>query len=244
MSVRLPVDPSDLAAGELCVAGDRLHYLRKVLRLTPGDALELFDGAGRRAAATVVRLTSREGTLAVEAPRPGIAAEPRTRLALLFGVPRGDAADRVVRAGTEVGVARFVPVLTTRGVARPAAGRRERWARVAAQAARQSGRSTTPEIEPPQCLADALASVDAARSARLVAWEEERSRSLASALSGRRPASAALLVGPEGGLTQTEVQAAEEVAFVPVSLGPRVLRAATAAIIAPALLLHRLGDLG
>lgn len=244
MPVRLPVDPGELAAGELLLGGERLHYLRAVLRLSPGDELELFDGEGRRAAARVTRLTRREAVLTVEAPRPGLAAEPATLLTLLFGVPRGDGADEVVRAGTEVGVAAFLPLQTARTVARPPASRRERWARIAAQAARQCGRSRTPEVAVPTSLADALAGLPPEVALRLVAWEDEPARPLGATVPAARPGAVALLVGPEGGLEAAEVAAARAAGFETVTLGPRLLRARTAAVVAPALLLHRLGDLG
>ncbi len=243
MPPRLPVDPDELAAGALTLDGPRLHYVCRVLRLGGGDELELFDGAGRRARARLEGVSRRQARLTVEAPEPARPVEAATRLELLFGVPRGDGGDRIVRAGTELGVAAFSPVLVARSVARPPAKRRERWARIAREAARQCGRATVPAVADPRPLADALAALPDEASLRLVAWEEERSGTVGAGVGGPR-AAAALLGGPVGGVPADEVDAAATAGFAPVTLGPRVLRAPTAAVVASALVLHRLGDLG
>jgi len=143
----------------------------------------------------------------------------------------------------------FAPILTDRTVARPKGRRAERWQRIAAEAARQSGRYWVPEVRPAAGLQDALQALPKSTSVRLLAWVPESDRTLSAGLLEAKPendqhAGAALLVGPEGGFTEGEADLARTKGFQTVSLGPRVLRAATASIAATALVLHHLGDLG
>jgi 16S rRNA (uracil1498-N3)-methyltransferase len=121
------------------------------------------------------------------------------------------------------------------------AKRLERWERIVREAAGQCRRSHLPRLVPPQPFAAALAACD--EELRLLLWEEE-SRPLAEVLPPAPPRSVALLIGPEGGLTVAEVAAARAAGFVPVRLGPRILRTETAGLAAAAVLQYLYGDLG
>ena len=149
--------------------------------------------------------------------------------------------DFLVQKCCELGVARIVPVIAARSVARPEPGRRARWEKIAREAARQCGRADVPAVAAPAVLATALAAPDLP-ARRLVLSPAEAGRSMRALLPDR--AATALLVGPEGGLAAAEVEAAQSAGFVPVSLGPRVLRVETAAIVAVALATEALGGLG
>jgi len=146
--------------------------------------------------------------------------------------------DLLVQKTSELGVARIVPVVTERSVARPDAegadGKRARWEKIAREAARQCGRADVPEVAAPTPLADALAAPDLPPR-RLALFEGERARSLRAELAETAPAPTALLVGPEGGLAPAEMAAARAAGFVPVGLGRLILRVETAAIVAVAL---------
>lgn len=228
----------------MALTDERLRYVRTVLRLRPGDRLELFDGKGRLALATVESADRRAVVLAVEAPEAAPDNEASVPLTLLFGVPKGDGAGRIIRAGTELGVGAFVPVLTARTVPKGSDRQQKRWQRIAAEAARQCGRAVIPAVAEPTHLARALAALPTGVTLRLVPWEDETTVRFVDCLPAEPPGAAALLIGPEGGLTAEEVAQARAAGFVSVSLGPRILRATTASIAACALLLHRLGDLG
>jgi len=239
---RVLVSPTDLRAGPLSLGPDAAKHLT-VLRLAPGDALELFDGAGRRADATVTSLAGADARVEVAAPQTAPLRESPLSLTLLFAVPKGDASDRIIRACTELGVVRFVPVITERTVAHPKPRRSQRWTRIAQQAARQSLRYVVPDVASTQPLQDALVGLPRSTDLRLVPWVPENSAPLAAGVPDHA-AEAALLIGPEGGLTRDEAQRAREHGFRTVSLGPRILRSPTAALAASTLLLHRLGDVG
>jgi 16S rRNA (uracil1498-N3)-methyltransferase len=177
-------------------------------------------------------------TLALGEPRRRApAAAPIT---LLQAVPRGERMDLLVQKTTELGVARIVPLVSERSVVRPTAARARRWQTIAQEAARQSGRADLPEVTAPLPFADALP-LAAASPTRLALWEEERARPLRQALT--TAAATALLIGPEGGLTADEIDQARAAGFLTVTLGPRILRVETAAIVAVVLVQSATGAL-
>jgi len=184
--------------------------------------------------AEVIRVERTETELALGERRA--VAGPAVALTLLCAVPRGPRMDLLVQKTSELGVARIVPVVTERSVARPdaEAGKRARWEKIAREAARQCGRADVPEVAAPTPLADALAAPDLPPR-RLALFEGERARSLRAELAETAPAPTALLVGPEGGLAPAEMAAARAAGFVPVGLGRLILRVETAAIVAVAL---------
>jgi 16S rRNA (uracil1498-N3)-methyltransferase len=240
---RLFVPPERLAGSRVTLTGDEHRHLGRVLRARPGMAVTLFDGAGGEVAARVERVGRDETELALGERRTP-AAPPATPITLLTAVPRGARMDLLVQKTCELGVARIVPLVTERSVVRPEPGRRGsgvRWETVAREAARQCGRADLPIVDAPATLAAALG-LPGLPARRLVLWERLSGRSLRSTLGA--PAPTALLVGPEGGFAPGEVAAAEAAGFVPVALGPRILRVETAAIVAVALVAEANGDLG
>ena len=230
--------------GRAQLGGETSHYLRNVLRLGVGDRVILFDDEGYEREAVLESLSGREAVLTVGPARASV-AEPGVEVTLLFGLIKGDAADRVVRGATEVGGRRFLPVIASRSVARPnaarAAARRERWQRIAREACRQCGRSRPPEVEALADLQAALQHPAVVAAAQRLFFAPGQGRALTSALPADTR-SAALAVGPEGGFAREEEQALEAAGFDCVSLGPRVLRAVTAGVVVPALVLQRLED--
>jgi 16S rRNA (uracil1498-N3)-methyltransferase len=226
------------------------HQARDVLRLPPGGALRLLDGAGGEYPAEVLALDRRRVTVRLGARAEG-AAEPAARVVLCQGVLKAAKFEVVLQKCTELGVAAFVPLLCERAVAaadEAGAAKRRRWARIAAEAMEQCGGTRLPEISPPRPLMHTLAGLPPGALA-LIPWEEERDTllraALDSALTSRQPAPTEvhLFIGPEGGFSAGEIALARRHGAIPVTLGPRILRAETAAIAAAALALDTLGAL-
>jgi 16S rRNA (uracil1498-N3)-methyltransferase len=221
------------------------RHLSRVLRLRAGDTIVATDGGGRD---FTVRLESvgEHATGTVLAESTGIAASPLT-LTLVQGVPKGDKMETIVRAVTELGVARVQPALCERTIVRlePARwrDRARRWQRVAREAAKQCGRAIIPEIEPPRPLAEWLTVGERADLA-LCLWEDDGTPLGHVLASGASPRSAIVVVGPEGGLTRDEVEVARAHGLTIASLGPRILRTETAGPAITAILQSRFGDLG
>jgi 16S rRNA (uracil1498-N3)-methyltransferase len=231
--------PSERLVGEKVVLDGEPHrHLARVLRLQPGDTVQVFDGGGTEIEARVLAVGTRTIELAL-GPRRAVAIAP-VSITLLQAVPKADRMDLIVQKATELGVAAIVPVLAGRSVAKPGAARARRWQTIAQEAARQSGRADVPAVSEPVPLADAVAR--APEGGRFVLWEEEHGQSLRRALDGSARA-ITLLIGPEGGLAVAEVVEARSHGFHPVGLGPRILRVETATIVALALVQAAAGGL-
>jgi 16S rRNA (uracil1498-N3)-methyltransferase len=240
---RFFVPPADLRGETVPLGAETAQHLGTVLRLGPGAEILLLDGEGTVCRCVVESLGRRGGAARVLERRRE--AETALPVHLLQGLPKGEKMELVLQKGTELGITAFTPVLAGRGVAVPpverGAKRLERWARIVREAARQCGRPCLPLLSPPLPLAEALAGCR--QELRLMLWEEE-SRPLAEVLPAGAPRDVALLVGPEGGFAAAEAQAALRAGFVPVRLGPRILRTETAGLAAAAILQYRYGDLG
>ncbi|MCC6628615.1 MAG: 16S rRNA (uracil(1498)-N(3))-methyltransferase [Chloroflexi bacterium] len=224
--------------------GPIAHQMARVLRLRPGEPVGLFDGSGHewQVTLTAVAPAAVQGTIVAITSST---AESRLRLTLVQALLKGDATSTVIQKAVEVGVAAIVPVVTERCITRAVEDHRlARWRRIAQEAAEQSGRALVPPVTASAALPDALAALEATPT--IVLWEGERAAGLAAALrSLPAPLTAlALVVGPEGGLTAGEVERAAAAGAIVASLGPRVLRADTAGLVAAAAVLFAAGDLG
>ncbi len=230
----------------LALAEDTGTHLTRVLRLSAGAALAVFDGLGHEHAATIesvrgARVAVRLGAAIAAAP------ESALRITLVQGVSRGERMDYAIQKATELGVACIVPLLSERSVvkldARQAAAKLEHWQGVAIAACEQSGRATLPLIESPRRLIEHLAASRGAAGADalkavLVPGASLGLRDLPTPLLA-----AELIVGPEGGLSEEETALALATGFTALRLGPRVLRTETAAAAAVAALQALRGDL-
>ena len=220
------------------------HYLTGVLRLGAGDEVELFDGLGH---AWTSRILPDLATLEL-GPRHGVAPHGSVDLRgapihLLFALAKGEKCDLVVQKATELGAMRLVPFAAERSVVRlegeKAADRAARWERIVAEAARQCGRLDLPGVTVPRTHAEAHAAVPA--GFHLVVLQGGGPALGRLGLEGALGVAA--VVGPEGGLTEAEVEACRAAGALVGGLGPRTLRAETAAIAAVALLQGLVGDI-
>jgi len=243
MARRFFVSPDSIGEQDIVLPVEVAHHMRSVLRLVVGDEVVLLDGTGGLYRCRIAALERQGGRATIETRwRETETALP---VRLLQAVPKGDRFDLVLQKGTELGIAAFTPVWSQRSV--PAADpgrdakRLQRWRRIVAEAARQSRRPCLPGCTAPQPLGAALATTG--EELRLMLWEEG-SVPLASALPPRPPRDVALLVGPEGGFSADEAQSARSAGFVPVHLGPRILRSETAGFAVSAILQYVYGDFG
>ena len=222
--------PSALAEGDRTeIDAAQTHRLRHVLRLAPGAAVAAFNARDGEFLCRVVELGRNGGALAVETQLR--APEAEADLWLLFPPIKRLRLDWLIEKGTELGVSAFVPVMTERTQAERL--NRERLVAHAVAAAEQSERLSVPEIRAPERLPRLLTGWDTARSL-VVCDETGGGEPIAEVLGRLLPgAPGALLIGPEGGFTQSELDALTDLPFVSrAGLGPRVLRAETAALAA------------
>jgi 16S rRNA (uracil1498-N3)-methyltransferase len=232
MRIRLFVDGPLVAGSEMALPAAAARHAQ-VRRVQPGELLLLFDGAGSDWPATVLRMGRHDVQVRVGAPQP-VHKELPLAITLALGMPANERMDTLVEKATELGVAAIQPLHTERSVLRLQGERAQRkcahWQAIAQAACEQSGRACVPRVLPVLALADWLQALPAA-DVRLVLSLQDGAQPLPG-LVGANAASVLFLSGPEGGLTPDEETAARRQAFVPLSLGPRVLRADTAPLVA------------
>ncbi len=222
--------------------GRQIHL---VLRLKPGTEVIALDGMGMeyRVRLTDVSSDSTKGEVVAQLRS---ATEPRTKLILLLCLTQREKFEWILQKCAEIGVATFIPVISSRSLvqsAREVEGKYERWQRILQEAAEQSHRGLVPELRAVLHFEDALKLPELATCCCLIPWEEEKGVGLRAALAQKTSADVALLVGPEGGFSENEVNSAKLAGFIPVTLGPRILRMETAAMAAAALVLYERGDM-
>jgi 16S rRNA (uracil1498-N3)-methyltransferase len=246
------VDPEDVRRQGFRLRGPEAFHVLKVLRYTKGQELELFDGHGGRYTGVIVDIGddgSVSGKVTATLARPGdaTAAPLDLYLGLLKASHWDDALDKCV----QLGVASFTPLLTPRTVVllhevERAKSKLERWGRIVTAAAKQCGRADLPPVREPAQFRDAIRAVKD-KGLVLVAWEGMKGASagavLRRAIAAGRPERVSVFVGPEGGFSVEEIELAEAEGALLFGLGPRVLRAETAAVAAAAVVQYELGAL-
>jgi 16S rRNA (uracil1498-N3)-methyltransferase len=226
---------------------DLSRQLFTVLRLRPGARVLLLDGSGWEYLAELAGGGAKEALARILERRPS-AGEPRLHLTLYAALLKGQHLEWVLQKGTELGVSAFVPIVTVRTIVRGATGvafkKRARWERILREAAEQCRRARIPQLSDPLPFADACREAASSHERVFMPYVQESGRGLAEAACGAPPERAALLIGPEGGFDETEARLALERGIEPVSLGPRTLRAETAALAAATILMDRWGEMG
>ena len=226
MSHRFFVDED--VGDNVVLDGDQAHQIANVLRLKAGDEITLVRNGDE--AQVVIESVSAAEVRGRCIGRRAVDAEPRVRLSLALPILRGDRTEEVIEAVTQLGVSRIVPFVSARSVVRSLPdAKRERWTRVAREAAETARRGRIPVIDEARSWDQLFDALDAPV---LVAWESEVLVHLQDAVPG--VAELSLVIGPEGGLSLEEIAFAREHEAVTVSLGPRNLRSETAAVAAVA----------
>ncbi len=239
------VEPDQVHEDYVELLGDDVNHMKNVLRMRAGEEISVNDGSGREyrcrvesymkgtARATIIeRLTSN--------------TELPSRLVLYQCMPKGDKMELIIQKAVKLGAAAIVPVSSARCVVKldemKARKKQQRWQEIARSAAKQSGRSQIPTVEPVQSFPEALQSA-AELDVRLIPYEKEsssieRTRGILSGIG--KGQSVGVFVGPEGGFEKAEAEAAAEAGVIPITLGRRILRTETAAISILSILMFQL----
>jgi 16S rRNA (uracil1498-N3)-methyltransferase len=242
------VDPSQVSGSKAVLEGAEAAHVKNVMRLKRGAEVGLVDGSGYEYAAVIDRIVPGqvELTLTGRLPAPGRSV---VQVHVAQGCLKEKKMDRSVRQLSELGVARWIPFICERAVARPEASRagyrQERWRKIAVESLKQCRRGDLMAIEALSSFEQVL-EIGRVCDLRIIFWE----RSTVRLSDGRRPGAAGrapsvmVVLGPEGGFSEQEVRDAEAAGFVSASLGPRILHAETAAVCACAVVQYVFGDLG
>lgn len=242
---RFHIPPGTANSAEVSLSPEESHHAFRVLRLAPGDAVTLLDGAGVEARGSVIAADKRAVRIAV---RERIVHPPLPcAVTLLQALPKGKLMDTIVEKATELGAARIVPLLTEHTISRPdedhAASKLEKWRTTALEAVKQCGNPWLPRVEAPVTFADFLRRKEPFDLA-LVASLHPGARPMRAVFAefqgraGRRPSSVGVWVGPEGDFTVQEMAALVSNGVQAITLGKLVLRCDTAAVTTLALALN------
>ena len=243
---RFFLTPNEISGDFVIFPEPIARQIARVLRMSVGDTVTVLDDSGWEYTVTLTQVDPRavHGRIT---ERIWGKAEPVVRLTMYQAALKLDRFEWVLQKGTELGVSRFVPVVTRRTIRRDTSisrNRQDRWMRIVREAAEQSGRSRLPEVCPPTTIEESLRS--APRPA-VMAWERENTISLAAGLDrlrdqARAEAVISVFVGPEGGFDQDEVNLALSCGVTTVSLGRRIMRAETATIALVSAVMYDFGE--
>jgi 16S rRNA (uracil1498-N3)-methyltransferase len=244
---RFFIEPGAIDDAVISIKGSEARHIKTVLRLMPGDSIRLFDGSGVEYDAVISEISAGRVELSITGEVTTDAESP-IELTIAQGYLKEKKMDSLIRPLCELGMSRWIPFTSQRSVPQPAKTRLEarmqRWQKIARESLKQCRRSVLPQISTPVSFADVLA-YGRSCDLKILFWEEEtRSLDRTEVSDSADPDQRILIVlGPEGGFTEQEVDQARQHGFTVSGLGPRILRAETATIAACTLMQHLFGDL-
>lgn len=248
------IDPKQFGDREVAIVGDDAHHIVRVLRSEIGDECIVSDGQEREALVRLTSLGKDRVTADIVELRP-MTAEPAVEVWVAQSLPKGDKMELVIQKGTEIGASRFLPFVSDRTIVQlepKKEGKKvERWQKIAKEAAEQAHRNRVPVVESPLSWKELLKRVEAT-DASWICYEKESGQELRSVIKqalhtapkSGGPHRLLLVIGPEGGFTEQEVAAAEAAGCKSISLGRRILRTETAAMVGLTCILYEAGEMG
>ncbi len=243
---RFFVSPEGFSENTVTIKGSDVNHIRTVLRMKPGDRIEVIDHQGIRYE-IVLGVVDRDHVQGEILSKIALQTESPVTIRMGQALIKGNAFDLLIRKATELGVVEIVPLKTQRCVARLAKvsepNRTQRWQRIAEEAAKQCGRSRVPEIHSTVLSIEEFCRQSSESDLKLVFWEGEQQTRLQDVVTPDSVSSIAFLAGPEGGWAAEEIEFLKQEGFQTVTLGPRLLKADSASLVILSLLQHRWGDL-
>ena len=244
---RFFIDPQQIKGDKVEFPADIAHQIRHVLRLGEGDRVAVLNNSGSIFDVAIIVNADTSEVVGKIVSREMATTEPLTRIALCFGMTNRDKVELILQKGAEVGVSDFFPFVSSRTLVQSTdltEKKTARWEAIIREAAEQSGRGRLPELHQPARFEDCVAEVGNQFGLALIAWEESavEGHGLHEVLDDEDRGTIALFVGPEGGFSAEEIELARLSGCKVVSLGARILRMETAAILFPALVLFALGE--
>ncbi len=215
---------------KIYISGDDAYHIARSLRMAVGDALTVSDGDGTDYLCTLVRIRDDECECKIEEKHSSL-TEPKIKISLFMAFPKGDKLETVVQKAVELGALEITPFESSRCIKRPKADKVDkqtaRLAKIALEAAKQSGRAKLPKVNAPLTYKEMLSEATRAELA-LFCYEDESGTTIKSALKSKKCETISVIVGSEGGFSPEEAALARECGCVSVTLGPRILRCETA----------------
>lgn len=233
----------------LTIKGNEARHIRRVLRLKAGDEIIVFDGSGKEYKGRIVKEEPTSVVIKV-GDLFSSKEESSFEITLAQSLLKGEKMDYLIQKATELGVSEIVPFFSSRSVPLLEKSKRleryRRWERIAIEASKQCGRGVVPKIKPLQDYSEVI-SIPSRESLRLILWEKGGRRLrevLKESKESKDKKKVFFIVGPEGGLSQEEVEKSKGMGFIPVYMGQRTLRAETASLCLLSILQYEWGDIG
>ncbi len=245
---RFYVPKENIAANRVDIKGDDARHITRVLRLRTGDSLVICDGQNTDYDGEILKIDRDRITVGLDSPRIS-GTEPPVDIVVFQSIPKGQKMDLLIQKGTELGIRRFVPVVTSRTVVKLDGDKGERkkisrWQRIAEEGAKQSGRGIIPEVLPPVDFGEAV-SMAGEYDLKVMPYVGERSGTIAAITAKKGDIrDIAVFIGPEGGFDEREAEQARARGIYTVKLGPRIMRTETAGLVLASILMYRFGDIG
>ena len=242
------IEPAALQEPVVAIKGTEVRHIRNVLRLKPGDQIRVFDGEGFEYDASIHRFFTDRVEIKIERKFPGT-TEPPVQISLAQALLKEKKMDRLLRHLCELGVTRWIPFVSERSVPKPGQkrlpGRVQRWNKIVRESCKQCRRSKLPAINEILTLKDVL-DYGSTCDLKIIFYENESAKlkSIMATHPTVTPRKILLILGPEGGFSNQEVENARTAGCVVAGLGARILRAETAAIAACTLTQYLFGDMG
>jgi 16S rRNA (uracil1498-N3)-methyltransferase len=238
---RFPITPGQIKNEIATITGPDYRHIVNVLRLRPGSSLTLFGQDGIEYLGEITEINRREVKVLIKGSRIR-ETESTLNITLLQGIPKGDKMDWIVEKSTELGVRTIIPVITERSQIRES-NKIQRWQRIAGESIKQCGRVKVPDILEPLTF-DSAVKLNSNSKLKLMFHEKSEAKLIINMKNtSQHIDSITLLIGPEGGFSEEEVKLAIDEGFIPVGLGPRILRTETAGIVALSILQFLFGDI-
>ncbi|QEK12367.1 16S rRNA (uracil(1498)-N(3))-methyltransferase [Crassaminicella thermophila] len=225
-----------------------VKHIKKVLRLTEGDCIEVCDGNKNEYIGKISSLLKSEIRLNILEKKVA-KTEPKVDITLFQGIPKSSKMDIIIQKCTELGIHKIVPIITERTIVqikdkKAEAKKIERWQKVAEAAAKQCKRGIIPNIGNPIPFKEMLKLLSE-YDLSIIPYEQEKNTGLKRLIKKNKDyKKIAIIIGPEGGFEKSEIIGAQEKGTLPITLGPRILRTETAGFVALSILMYEIGDLG
>jgi 16S rRNA (uracil1498-N3)-methyltransferase len=236
------IAPQHIQESRVLFPSDVSHQIVRVLRLKMESTVMVLDNHGHQYEVRLEKLDTQQ-CIGKIVQALIIETEPETRLHLMVAITQREKFEWILQKSCEIGVHKITPIMSERSIQIPASDfqkKKERWERILKEAAEQSRRGLIPVLNAPLQI---QAAFHDPAPIRLIAWENEQNRRLNDIFENQNSSEISLLIGPEGGFGEPELQAAQSEGWKPFSLGKRILRMETAAIVACALILHQMGEI-
>lgn len=243
---RFFINKKQIKDDKIEIIGSDVKHIKDVLRLKQGEKIEIVC-EGYTYIGEILQIEKREVRLGIVGKYKG-ENEPSTQIILYQGLAKGSKMDLVLQKCTELGVSKFYPLETNRAVVKiknekKANSKVDRWQEIVDQAAKQSKRDVIPLVNEILSFVQMIKLLENEESV-IVPYEDEKQQSIKTVLSNIKNKKIHLIIGPEGGFEDTEIERLKEIGANIVTLGPRILRTETAGLVASTMIFYELGDLG